>query len=323
MASYDSYLNSISGKTFTSNYFYSPSITSESSSSVNGNATYSGTLTGFSQANLSGTVQSLNTTTGTFQLGGVTYQIHGSSSTSNALVFGTIPSSTDPFATSKVYVLSNSGAAPTNPISYSTANSYSPPSPTCFATGTRILTVNGEVAIEHLREGDLIVLEDDTFLPVQWIGRRYVECARSPWRSDVLPVRISSGAIGENMPKRDLLVSPGHSLAIEREWLIQAGQLVNGHSITQSEVAEITYWHVELERHAVIFAEGLAVESYIDMGNRGEFENGGEPLTLHPRFLAEALDQYCRPVVTDPVILSYYREKYAQRPALLDVLVAC
>jgi hypothetical protein len=46
----------------------------------------------------------------------------------------------------------------------------------------------------------------------------------------------------------------------------------------------VTYWHVELPAHAVILAEGLPAESYLDTGNRQAFANGGATVQLHPGF---------------------------------------
>ena len=46
----------------------------------------------------------------------------------------------------------------------------------------------------------------------------------------------------------------------------------------------MTYYHIELARHAIIFAENAAVETYLDTGNKAGFENGSEALSLHPDF---------------------------------------
>ena len=46
---------------------------------------------------------------------------------------------------------------------------------------------------------------------------------------------------------------------------------VNGATIAQERVDAIGYWHLELPHHAVILAEGLAAESYLDTGNRAVF----------------------------------------------------
>jgi hypothetical protein len=85
------------------------------------------------------------------------------------------------------------------------------------------------------------------------------------------------------MPHRDLLLSPHHAV-FTGGVLIPIRHLINGTTIAQVEVDEITYWHVELESHDVILAEGLPCESYLDTGNRSAFANGGVAVQLHPNF---------------------------------------
>jgi hypothetical protein len=113
----------------------------------------------------------------------------------------------------------------------------------------------------------------------------------------VWPVRIQAGAFAPELPARDLWVSPGHSIFIEGV-LIQAEKLVNGATITQVPLASVEYWHVELDSHDVILAEGLAAESYLDTGNRGGFfKNGGAYLEAHPDFRPKHWAETCVPLV--------------------------
>jgi hypothetical protein len=98
----------------------------------------------------------------------------------------------------------------------------------------------------------------------------------------VAPVRIQRGAFADDMPHRDLLVSPDHAIFVDGK-LICARQLMNGTTIRQErDWTAIDYYHVELDQHAILLAEGLPAESYIDTGNSGFFSNSGEPLVLHP-----------------------------------------
>jgi hypothetical protein len=66
--------------------------------------------------------------------------------------------------------------------------------------------------------------------------------------------------------------------------LIPVRYLLNDATIRQEAADEVTYWHVELPAHDVLFAEGLPAESYLDTGNRGAFANGDGAVTLHPDF---------------------------------------
>jgi hypothetical protein len=161
----------------------------------------------------------------------------------------------------------------------------------CFTTGTRLLTVSGEVKVEALVPGDLLVTMSGRARRVRWIGDRHTEPARHPKPEDVWPVRVRSGAFAASMPHRDLMLSPDHAVFIDGV-LIPIRHLVNGRTIVQQQVDKVTYYHVELPSHEVILAEGLPCESYLDTGNRGAFANGrdagdGEgaaPTMLHPDF---------------------------------------
>ena len=157
----------------------------------------------------------------------------------------------------------------------------------CFAAGTQILTDQGEVAVEALAEGDqVMILEDSVQVarPVRWVGRRRVNLAAHPDPESAAPVRILRGAVAASVPARDLLVSPDHAIFVEGK-LIPAKLLVNGGSIVQElGRPEVEYFHVELDRHSVLFAEGLTAESYLDTGNRAFFANAGLAMVLHPEF---------------------------------------
>jgi hypothetical protein len=79
---------------------------------------------------------------------------------------------------------------------------------------------------------------------------------------------------------------------------------MNRTSIVRERVETITYWHVELDGHDVLLAEGLPAESYLDTGDRASFANAGGAVTLHPSFNALTWDaQGCAPLtVTGPVV---------------------
>jgi hypothetical protein len=146
-------------------------------------------------------------------------------------------------------------------------------SPACFASGTHIETPDGEVAVEALREGQHVITASGRSAPVVWLGNRSVYCRQYPCPQDVWPMRVSAGAFGPDQPHRDLLLSPDHAVFVDGA-LIPIRYLVNDVTVAQQKIDEVTYWHVELARHEVLLAEGLACESYLDTGNRGAFEDG-------------------------------------------------
>ena len=184
----------------------------------------------------------------------------------------------------------------------------------CFVAGTRISTERGEVAVEDLRIGDRVQVVAQRPLPgpaprsagglgrgpaqpVIWIGHRTVDCARHPQPRKVWPVRIEAGAFGPGRPLRELWLSPDHALYIG-DVLIPVKHLINGGSIAQVAIDEVTYYHVELPRHAVVLAEGLAAESYLDTGDRSNFANPNGAIALYPDFASRIWDAAgCAPLV--------------------------
>lgn len=154
----------------------------------------------------------------------------------------------------------------------------------CFLAGTLIETPSGETEVERLVAGDLVLTASGAARPVVWIGHRWIDLARHVDPVRVRPIRIAAGAFPDGTPHRDLLVSPDHAVVFDG-MLIPAKQLVNGASIASDLVCrEVTYFHLELDCHDILIAEGLAAESYLDTGNRGTFANGDQPIVLHPDF---------------------------------------
>jgi hypothetical protein len=151
----------------------------------------------------------------------------------------------------------------------------------CFVEDTRILLTHGEIKVQDITPGDIAILADGTTAPVRWIGRRHLDITRHPRPDAISPVLIEAGALADGTPCRDLLVSPDHALLLGGV-LIPASILLNGTSIRTAAKSCVTYYHVELDRHGVLLAEGAPAESYLDTGNRTMFENGGAALMLHP-----------------------------------------
>lgn len=158
----------------------------------------------------------------------------------------------------------------------------------CFAEGTRIATPLGERPIEELSPGELVRTHFGGPTPIQWIGRRQVDCTRHPDPSLAWPVRVAAGAMGPGCPHRDLLLSPNHSVCVLGD-LVPVRCLTNGTSIVQVPVDEVSYYHIELAQHDMVWAEGLLAESYLDVGDRANFSNGGGPMRLFPDFATPAV----------------------------------
>jgi hypothetical protein len=192
----------------------------------------------------------------------------------------------------------------------------------CFAAGTRILTSDGQVAVESIAVGDkVLTVRDGAQAEVVWVGSRTVDLARHAMPEKVRPIRILAGAFGEGLPERDLRLSPDHALFIDGH-LIEAKTLVNGVTVIEEMATRfVTYHHVELANHDIMLAEGLAAESYLDSGNRMMFESDATPMMLHPDFAAVSREKACAPLAIDGDVVVAARARLLERAVSLGFTV--
>ena len=187
----------------------------------------------------------------------------------------------------------------------------------CFVAGTRIRGMDGDVAVEDLRVGDAVRVTRGRRRRVIWIGRRTIDGTRHKSAARVWPVLIAAGAFGPARPARDLFLSPDHAVFVSGI-LIPAGLLVNGTTVTRVPRDRVQYFHVELEQHDVLYAEGLTVESYLDTGGRAAFESGTAALELHPDFGPALREAYgCAPLMVVGELIDRVRMRLARRAAVL------
>ena len=182
----------------------------------------------------------------------------------------------------------------------------------CYCRGTLILTDKGEVAVEALSIGDRLVTKSGEARPIRWIGMRSFNGQFVANNRNILPVLIKADALADNVPKRDLWVSPLHTMYLDNV-LIPAFALVNGTSICQAEsVDRVEYFHMELESHDVIVAEGALSESFTDDDSRNTFGNAAEYRRLYPDTIRKPAE-YCAPIVEDGELLENVRRRIAAR----------
>lgn len=147
--------------------------------------------------------------------------------------------------------------------------------PLCFTAGTRIATPSGEVAVEMLKKGDLVLTVSGEAKPIRWLGRSDVSARfADPLKS--APIRILAGAFGENLPARDLRPSPAYAVFLNSV-LVEAQAMVNNVTVLREHIPEdFSYYHIELDSHELLLAEGMAAESFVDNVDRVHFSNWAE-----------------------------------------------
>ena len=152
----------------------------------------------------------------------------------------------------------------------------------CFLAGTRIATPSGNIRVERLAVGDMVLTARGAVRPIVWIGAGRVLATRGN-RGATTPVIVRKGALADNVPERDLRVTKGHALLLDGA-LIPVEELVNHRSILWDDRAqEVVVYHIELETHDVLLADGAPAESYRDDGNRRLFQNANTGWGLPPK----------------------------------------
>lgn len=173
-----------------------------------------------------------------------------------------------PAAGAELWVVRGAPAQPMRPDAAALAGGV-----ICFAIGTRIATPEGPRAIESLQPGARILTKDDGPQEVLWSASRRMSGARLVALPQLRPIRLRAGALGIDRPDGDLLVSPQHRMLVRGpaaralfntpEVLVAARDLVNDRTITVDRaLREVTYVHILLARHQVIWANGLETESF-------------------------------------------------------------
>jgi len=143
----------------------------------------------------------------------------------------------------------------------------------CFTPDTRIATPTGPRLIRDIGVDDPVLTKDDGPQPVRWIGQRRMSGARLHTMPELRPIRIRAGAVNPDVPDEDLLVSPQHRMLVKgpvaealfntAEVLVAARDMINDHSILIDRgVPQVTYVHLLLDRHQIVFANGLETESF-------------------------------------------------------------
>ena len=190
---------------------------------------------------------------------------------------------------------------------------------TCFVTGTKIKTNKGDVAVESLQPGDLVLTRDNGFQPVHRMCSADLSGRQQLDNPHLRPVMVQVGAFGEGLPKRDTMMSPnlrltviepGRSvLARDNEEFVPLKHLVDNKGVQQVDTTGVTYHHIGFSNHQVVAANGLWAESFQpsdrSLGVIGNAQRL-EALEIFPE-----LAQHCRPRKEITTLRRVNRMKFA------------
>lgn len=171
----------------------------------------------------------------------------------------------------------------------------------CFTPGTGIATPKGEVLVENLKIGDRVLTRDNGIQTINWVGSRQIDYRQLKAIPQFRPIAIKHGALGNGLPERDMLVSPGHRMLIVSEFaqlyfgqsevLVAAKHMLGMKHVAISPQPYITYIHFMCDNHEIVLSDGTWSESYQpgDFSLKGFDEDQREELfTLFPELATKA-----------------------------------
>ena len=170
----------------------------------------------------------------------------------------------------------------------------------CFTPGSAIATPNGEVLVEKLRPGDRVLTRDNGIQTIRWVGTKRLDFAELKAAPQLRPIKILAGSLGDNMPERDMLVSPSHRMLIashqaefyfsQTEILVAARHMLAMERVDMSDQPYVTYIHIMCENHEILLANGAWSESFqpADFALKGfDAEQREELFMLFPELKTE------------------------------------
>jgi hypothetical protein len=177
-------------------------------------------------------------------------------------------------------VLTNSNSTGIQPTFDATSADYT----YCFLKGTRISTPIGSIAIENLKVGDEIFTHDGNVAKVRF-NFNQIKTTHRFVNKKHYPIKISANALGDNIPSKDLYVTPDHAIYLpEFHIFAEASTLINGMSIYQMQEmpASFIYHHILCDNQEIVLAENTPTETFIDNATMQEFDNYADYAAMYP-----------------------------------------
>ncbi len=142
----------------------------------------------------------------------------------------------------------------------------------CFTPDSRIATPRGERLVQDLRVGDRVITRDNGIQEIRWLGNRAMSGIELAHNVHLRPILIRKGSLGNDLPERDMMVSPNHRVLVandktslyfeEHEVLVAAKHLTGLEGVGVAAVASTSYIHFLFDRHEVVLSDGAWTESF-------------------------------------------------------------
>lgn len=201
----------------------------------------------------------------------------------------------------------------------------------CFVRGTKIKCATGDIAVEDLRPGQLVVTRDHGLQPIRWVGGRKLHAAELRLMPKLRPIRICAGALGQGLPVEDLFVSPEHRVLVRSsiarrmfgaaEVLVAARQLLGLEGIETVDTSEVEYFHILFDQHEILLSNGAETES-LYTGVEAMKSVGAaareEIFTLFPELREDGPSEPARPFVEGRQARSMTQRHLDKQHPLLD-----
>lgn len=169
----------------------------------------------------------------------------------------------------------------------------------CFTGNSLIQTDHGLVKVCDRVPGDKIQTMDNGLQTLRMVLSRAMLPEELKKNPKMRPVCIKAGALGRGVPNNDLFVSPQHRFFVQsriaKRMFGKAEILASAIKMTElpgifldESCSSVEYFHLVLDRHEIIFANGAPTESFF-FGpaalNALTSETRIELLTLFPELL--------------------------------------
>ena len=131
-----------------------------------------------------------------------------------------------------------------------------------LATGTTVMTLNGEMPVEHLNAGDRVITRDSGMAVLREIRGAEVRVAS---------IQIKAGSLGHTRPQDDMIVGPDTLVHI-RDWrakalfgadvaTVKAKRLIDGEFVSEQAATTMTVYELVFDKQHILYADGLEVAS--------------------------------------------------------------